>query len=70
MVPLAVLSPFSKVFGDIPHQDCEFRAIKELTQAAIRAVAAVRKQQAGTDPLELSVAACGTATCGGNSSGW
>jgi Transposase len=35
--------PLRAVFGDIPHQICEFHIIKELTQAILRAVAKVRK---------------------------
>jgi hypothetical protein len=34
------------VFGDVPHQICEFHVIKELTKAILRAVARVRKQLA------------------------
>jgi hypothetical protein len=42
--------PISKVFGDVPHQVCEFHVIKELTKAVLRAVAKVRKQLAATKP--------------------
>jgi len=42
--------PISKVFGDLPHQLCEFHVIKELTQAVLRAVAKVRKELAATKP--------------------
>src|ERR1700722_14420204 len=35
--------PLRTVFGDIPHQLCEFHIIKELTKAILRAVAKVRK---------------------------
>jgi hypothetical protein len=35
--------PLREVFGDIPHQICEFHIIKELTKAILRAVAQVRK---------------------------
>ncbi len=38
--------PLREVFGDIPHQICEFHAIKELTKAILRAVAKVRKRLA------------------------
>ena len=31
--------PISQVFGDVPHQICEFHVLKELTQAVLRAVA-------------------------------
>jgi hypothetical protein len=36
--------PIFEVFGDIPHQVCEFHVIKELTSAILRAVAQVRKR--------------------------
>jgi Transposase len=39
--------PLREVFGDIPHQICEFHIIKELTKAILRAVAKVRKTLAG-----------------------
>ena len=42
--------PISKVFGDVPHQVCEFHVIKELTKAVLRAVAKVRKALAATKP--------------------
>lgn len=42
--------PLREVFGDIPHQICEFHIIKELTKAILRAVAKVRKQLAGRKP--------------------
>ncbi len=42
--------PISKVFGDLPHQICEFHVIKELTKAVLRAVAKVRKELAATKP--------------------
>jgi hypothetical protein len=35
--------PLRTVFGDVPHQICEFHVIKELTKAILRAVAKVRK---------------------------
>jgi Transposase len=38
--------PLHAVFGDIPHQLCEFHMIKELTKAILRAVATVRKKLA------------------------
>ena len=38
--------PLRAVFGDIPHQICEFHIIKELTKAILRAVAKVRKNLA------------------------
>lgn len=42
--------PISRVFGDIPHQLCEFHVIKELTKAVLRAVAKLRKELAATKP--------------------
>ena len=42
--------PISKVFGDVPHQLCEFHVIKELTKVVLRAVAKVRKELAATKP--------------------
>jgi hypothetical protein len=42
--------PISKVFGNLPHQVCEFHVIKELTKAVLRAVAKVRKELAATKP--------------------
>jgi hypothetical protein len=42
--------PISTVFGDVPHQLCEFHVIKELTKAVVRAVAKVRKELAATKP--------------------
>ena len=38
--------PLRAVFGDIPHQICEFHMIKELTKAILGAVAKVRKKLA------------------------
>jgi hypothetical protein len=42
--------PLRDVFGDVPHQVCEFHVIKELTKAILRAVAKVRKQLAARKP--------------------
>jgi len=42
--------PISTVFGDLPHQLCEFHVIKELTKTVLRAVAKVRKELAATKP--------------------
>jgi hypothetical protein len=42
--------PISTVFGDVPHQICEFHVIKELTKAVLRAVAKIRKELAATKP--------------------
>ena len=36
--------PLRAVFGNVPHQICEFHIIKELTKAILRAVAKVRKK--------------------------
>lgn len=42
--------PITEVFGEIPHQVCEFHVIKELTQAILRAVAQARKQWKASMP--------------------
>ena len=42
--------PISRVFGDVPHQLCEFHIIKELNKAVLRAVAKIRKEMAATKP--------------------
>jgi Transposase len=42
--------PLRAVFGDVPHQICEFHVIKELTKAILRAVAKVRKKLAARKP--------------------
>jgi Transposase len=42
--------PLREVFGDVPHQICEFHVIKELTKAILRAVAQVRKKLAAQKP--------------------
>ena len=42
--------PIENVFGDVPHQVCEFHVIKELTKAILHAVAKVRKQLKNTMP--------------------
>jgi len=42
--------PIFQVFGDVPHQICEFHVIKELTKAILRAVAKIRKELAATKP--------------------
>jgi len=42
--------PLRVVFGDVPHQICEFHVIKELTKAILRAVAKVRKNLAAHKP--------------------
>ena len=38
--------PLREVFGDVPHQICEFHVIKELTTAILQAMAQVRKKLA------------------------
>ena len=38
------------VWGDLPHQICEFHILKDLNQAILRAVAQVRKQLAAEQP--------------------
>lgn len=42
--------PLHDVFGDIPHQICEFHTLAELTKAVLRAVAKVRKRLAAQQP--------------------
>jgi hypothetical protein len=42
--------PISTVFGDVPHQICEFHVLKELTTAVLHVVAQIRKELAGTKP--------------------
>jgi len=42
--------PIADVFGDTPHQICEFHVLKELTKAVLRAVAKVRKELAAKKP--------------------
>ena len=42
--------PLRAVFGDVPHQICEFHILKELTKAILRAVAKVRKKLAERKP--------------------
>jgi hypothetical protein len=42
--------PIAEVFGDVPHQICEFHVIAELTKAVLGAVAKVRKELAGRKP--------------------
>lgn len=39
------------VWGDLPHQICEFHILKDLNQAILRAVAQVRKQLAAEQPV-------------------
>ena len=42
--------PLRTVFGEVPHQICEFHILKELTKAILRAVAQVRKDLATRKP--------------------
>ena len=42
--------PIADVFGQIPHQICEFHVLAELTKAVLKAVAKVRKSLAATLP--------------------
>lgn len=42
--------PVQTVFGDVPHQICEFHILKELTKALLHAVATVRRTLADRKP--------------------
>ncbi len=42
--------PIPRISGDVSHQRCEFRVIKELTKAVLHALAKVRKELAATKP--------------------
>jgi Transposase len=42
--------PLRAVFGDVPHQICEFHVLKELTKANLRSVTKVRKKLAERKP--------------------
>jgi hypothetical protein len=42
--------PILQVFGEVPHQVCEFHVLKELTKAVLRAVAKIRRELAATKP--------------------
>jgi hypothetical protein len=42
--------PLREVFGEVPHQLCEFHVLKELTKAVLHAVAQVRKDLAARKP--------------------
>jgi Transposase len=42
--------PLRAVFGDVPHQICEFHILKDLTKAILQAVATVRKDLAARKP--------------------
>jgi Transposase len=43
--------PLQAVFGEVPHQICEFHILKELTKAILHAVATVRKDIATRKPV-------------------
>jgi hypothetical protein len=42
--------PLQQVFGNVPHQICEFHILKELTKAILRAAAQVRKKLSAQKP--------------------
>jgi hypothetical protein len=42
--------PIAAVFGDLPHQICTFHVLRELVQAALGAVAKVRKERTADKP--------------------
>lgn len=42
--------PIAEVFGEVPHQICEFHILADLTKAVLNAVAKVRKQLAAKTP--------------------
>ena len=42
--------PIAQVFGQLPHQVCEFHILKELTKAVLRVVAGLRKRLAAQAP--------------------
>jgi Transposase len=42
--------PIAQVFGQLPHQICEFHILKELTKAVLRVVARLRKRLAAQAP--------------------
>jgi hypothetical protein len=46
--------PIFQVFGDVPHQICEFHILKELTKAVLRVVVRLRKRIAETSVLPPS----------------
>jgi len=43
--------PIAEIFGDVPHQICEFHILKEITKAVLRAVATIRKKLAAEKPI-------------------
>lgn len=53
--------PLREVFGNVPHQICEFHVLKELTKAILRAVAQVRKKLAAQKPTGRRGRPTGTA---------
>jgi hypothetical protein len=42
--------PLRDVFGDVPHQVCEFPVVKEVVKAVLRTVASARKTLAAKQP--------------------
>lgn len=42
--------PIAEVFGDVPHQVCEFHVVRDISQAVLQAVAQVRKALAAQMP--------------------
>jgi hypothetical protein len=42
--------PISQVFGDVPHQLCQFHVIKELTKGVLHTLAKIRKELAAAKP--------------------
>src|SRR5437870_2192143 len=42
--------PLAEVFGDVPHQICEFHVVKEVVKAVLGAVASARKGLAAKQP--------------------
>jgi hypothetical protein len=42
--------PIAQVFGQLPHQICEFHVLKDLTEAVLRVVAGLRKRLAAQAP--------------------
>ena len=42
--------PIAEIFGDVPHQVCEFHVLAELTKAVLKAVAKVRRERKAALP--------------------
>jgi hypothetical protein len=42
--------PLREIFGEVPHQVCEFHVVKDIVKAILRAVASARKSLAATQP--------------------